>query len=149
MIVNLRKFYKRSLPKFAFQLLQIRISSVTLHSPSNKSSIITNFIKSAFSCGVCLKYSSCAPCASSIIKFASSIKFRLDIAVRRLGETQQKLSNLLFFLLKSTVKIHTKRYSIILFSRVSKEQFFRIKFFQKITYKKAEHLNLKHPAFFV
>ena len=27
----LRKFYKRSLPKFAFQLLQFRISSVTLH----------------------------------------------------------------------------------------------------------------------
>ena len=33
----LRKFYKRSFPNFAFQLLQFRISSVTLQLPLNAS----------------------------------------------------------------------------------------------------------------
>ncbi len=41
----LRKIYKRSLPKFAFQLLQFRISSVTLQEDYNIKSILGFFTK--------------------------------------------------------------------------------------------------------
>ena len=54
---------------------------ISKFAPSNKSSIVNNFIKSAFSFGVWLKYNEYESFESSIIRFALSIKVRLDDAV--------------------------------------------------------------------